>query len=512
MKNIERSPDFEKALALMHAPGVNVFITGRAGTGKSTLLKVFRGESDKIPVVLAPTGVAAVNVGGQTIHSFFRFPPHITPDAVEPDERVAEVLEGVKTIVIDEISMVRADLLDAVDASLRANADSRRPFGGKKMVFIGDLYQLPPVVTRDEKGYLADHYDTPYFFSSRAYSGGNFETFELSKIYRQSDPVFIGILNAVRNNTITPAQLDMLNTRVVEDFNPDDAEFTITLTPYNEKAAEINARELERLKGRKREYSASLDGSFEKNSYPTDTELVLKKGAQVMLLNNDSRGRWVNGTIGRVLELSGDGETVKVQLEDGERVTVEPFEWDVYRYAYDPATRTLTADVAGSFVQLPLRLAWAVTIHKSQGKTFTRAVIDMGRGAFTPGQVYVALSRCTSLEGLVLTRPMTRKQIWSDYAVVKFMARLQYTAAGGSLSAESRLEVLSAAARDGRTLSIVYLKNDDTKTSRRVKPTYVGEMSYMGKGFLGFKAFCMERGEERTFRVDRVIEIEDEKK
>ncbi len=483
----------------------NVLITGRAGTGKSTLLDYFRTVTSKKIAVLAPTGVAAVNVSGQTIHSFFRFRPDVTPDKVEKvDDPLYKRLDAV---VIDEISMARADLLDCIDRFLRLNGrTSSEPFGGLQMIFIGDLYQLPPVVRgADERRIFEEHYGSEYFFDSRAFKSADFEYIELEKIYRQTDETFIGLLNGIRNKTITDEEVELLNARCIGDDRvlPEDA---IYLTTTNAMAKDRNDAELSKLKGRMHTFTAEVDGDFPRESFPTDPVLKIKKGAQVMLLNNDPSGRWVNGTIGTVRSIKRDCLSVKIS-GIGE-VEVQPFTWKNYRFFWDDRSEAVETVVAGTFTQMPVRLAWAITIHKSQGKTFDRAVIDIGRGTFAPGQLYVALSRCRALEGIFLEKRVSRAHAWIDPRVVKFVTEYQYRQANERFPLEQRIAMIKSAIENGSNLKITYLKPDDTKSKRVVKPEIVEEMEHNGVKFIGMKAHCFARGSNRIFRVDRILEIE----
>ncbi len=516
---LDVTPEFARALELMERGSGHVFVTGKAGTGKSTLLEHFRRTTGKNVAVLAPTGVAALNVQGQTIHSFFGFKPGVVPDKVgkigRRDAR-ADLLGALDAIVIDEVSMVRADLLDCVEKFLRLNGRRpQEPFGGTQMIFIGDLYQLPPVVTAGERDAFRFGYESPYFFSARAFSDPAFDMafVELEKVYRQTEADFIALLNAIRNRSATEEDLEKLNGRYDPDDAPTIGDFRIVLTSTNDLAAARNLERLEALPGRPLACRGEFEGAFDAGALPTDELLTLKEDAQVMLVNNDRQGRWVNGTLGRVAGLgrSGNGggrETVLVELEGGEVVEVEPYTWELFAYAYDRNAGRLTTEPRGSFTQFPLKLAWAVTIHKSQGKTFDRVVVDIGRGAFAHGQVYVALSRCTSFEGLVLTRPIRREHLRLDWRIVKFLTRFQYRKAEERESSLDRRARVMAAVRNGRELDILYLKTDDTKTRRRIRPLAVEAMEFKGRSFEGVRAWCRLRGEERVFRVDRMLEVE----
>jgi ATP-dependent exoDNAse (exonuclease V) alpha subunit len=522
---LEINPQFRRALDLLEGSSRHVFITGRAGTGKSTLLEHFRDTTRKRTAVLAPTGVAALNVRGQTIHSFCRFQPGITPDTVKRLRPAAasggrgrpgagpDLYQKLETVVIDEVSMVRADLLDCVEKFLRLNGpDPKKLFGGLQMVFIGDLYQLPPVVASGERGLFAGHYETPYFFSARVFGDARLamEFVELEKIYRQTEAEFIGLLNAIRNRTVTEADLARLNENCDPGFVPPEDEFFVTLTSTNDLASSRNREQLARLPGRARAYEGLLLGEFERSSLPTEERLEIKPGAQVMLLTNDPEGRWVNGTIGRVDAITrekGADDVVTVELQNGLRADLLPHTWEIFRYALDDDAGSIVSQPVGSFTQYPLRLAWAVTIHKSQGKTFDRVVVDFGRGTFAHGQAYVALSRCTSFQGLVLKKPIRPGHIRLDYNIVRFLTRFQYKKADELMSCARKLELIREAISEGRDLEILYLKPDDTKSRRRVHPESVEMMEFRGKSFEGLSAFCYAREDTRHFRIDRILEL-----
>jgi len=510
--SIEFTEPFERALRLMEDSTRHIFVTGRAGTGKSTLLQYFKAHTSRQVAVLAPTGVAAINVGGQTIHSFFGFKPDVTPETARKKLRDADagIYRKLDAIVIDEVSMVRADLMDCVDAFLRVNGPVKdAPFGGLQMILIGDLYQLPPVVGSAEKMLFKTLYSSPYFFSARVFQGVEMEFVELEKIYRQQDDRFIDLLNAIRNRTVTEEDLALLNTRVDEDFEPPADEYYIHLTSTNDLADGYNEEQLKKLKGRTWTSQGIVEGQFGKEYLPTAPELKLKKGAQVMLLNNDTWGRWVNGTIGRITGFVKDpeaGALVRVRLNDGGTVEVAPFTWQIFRFLLKDGG--LESEAVGTFTQLPLRLAFAVTIHKSQGKTFERAIIDVGRGTFAPGQMYVALSRCTSLEGIVLRKPLRRQNILLDWAVVRYLTRSQYDQAAKSQTLEDKLRILQEAIRRKQPLEMVYLKGTDVKSRRTVKPLQLGEMEYAGRPFLGVEAWCLKRRDRRVFNVEKILSLQ----
>ena len=438
--------DFDRALTLMEKSHEHIFVTGRAGTGKSTLLHLFRERTRKNIAVLAPTGVAAVNVKGQTIHSFFGFRPDITFSKVKRVSEGSEIYARLETIVIDEISMVRADLVDCIDKFLRLNGpDRKRAFGGVQMIFIGDLYQLPPVVTSEEKNVFHAQYSSPYFFSASSFADAQVSLFEpevqlqyieLGEIFRQTDHEFINILNAVRENTVDSVHLQKLNTRVqqnklVTSIKKKEVkkktDMHMYLTTTNAAAAIINERELANLQGDEYVFDGSVKGEFDSRSLPTEGRLKVKIGAQIMLLNNDVQGRWINGTVGKVKSVLYKKEVmtdaVIAELETGEEVEIFPYEWDMYNFFFDENSGKIESEAVGSFTQYPFRLAWAVTIHKAQGKTFEKVVLDLGRGTFSPGQLYVALSRCRTLEGLSLVKPVEKRHAFIDRNVVSFLKK-----------------------------------------------------------------------------------------
>ncbi|MBO4590516.1 MAG: HRDC domain-containing protein [Bacteroidaceae bacterium] len=420
------NPELELAWQLVEETGVNIFLTGKAGTGKTTFLHQLRTRLPKRMVVLAPTGVAAINASGVTIHSFFQLPlsPFVPDGSFRSSEggrryqfskQKKNILRTLDLLVIDEISMVRADVLDAVDDVLRRFRDSREPFGGVQLLMIGDLQQLAPVVKDEEWKLLREFYETPYFFGSHALRQTHHVTIELKRVYRQSDEAFVALLNKVRTNTLSASDVALLNARVL----PRDSlgEGVIQLTTHNRTADALNAERLAELKAKTFSFKASVDGLFPETSFPAEETLVLKCGAQVMFLKNDISGRhlFFNGKLAKVVDISRDKIVVR-GLDDDKLISVERMEWTNVRYAIDKQTKEIREEVEGTFVQYPLRLAWAITVHKSQGLTFDRAVLDVN-ASFAAGQVYVALSRCRSLQGLVLTSPLDSRSIITDQYV-----------------------------------------------------------------------------------------------
>jgi len=427
-ESLEINQQFKDALALMESGESHMFLTGNAGTGKSTLLKYFLRTTKKNIAVLAPTGVAALLIGGQTIHSFFRFPVGITPESVRYVARAKrQMYEALDAIVIDEVSMVRADLLDSVDVFLRKNGrTSHKPFGGVKMIFVGDLFQLPPIVPAGEEDLFRHHYTGPYFFNAHAFEKTPVQCIELTTIYRQRDDSFIKLLNAIRTSSASEEDITVINARQHALQKAGGQRFAIHLTTRTFMADEINHEKLTALPGKATSFEGTVVGSLSENDFPTAKTLALKPGAQVMFLVNDPAKRWVNGDIGTVADfIKEEGNSrIRVVFADGKRVTVAPYQWEKNRFFYSAETKRLESEPVGLFTQYPLRLAWAVTIHKAQGKTFENVVVDFGEGTFAPGQAYVALSRCTSLEGLTLKTPLEKRHLFVDERVVEFMKRM----------------------------------------------------------------------------------------
>lgn len=418
LEDIELTPEFLRALDLMEKTDRCLFITGKAGTGKSTLLRYFRAKTNKNVVVVAPTGVAAIHVEGQTLHSFFRLPPRfVQKEDIRRLSRNRKVIERLDTLVIDEVSMVRADLMDGVDHALRINRGKPDvPFGGVQVILFGDLFQLPPIVDRGMAEIFERQYETPYFFSAGVIQGVNLGYLELTKIYRQSEAEFIGLLNKIRDKEYDESDLAKLNERVVVAADGGE-EDEIVLTTTNQRAGEINQGKLNALRAPGFQYGAHVTGKFEESVYPNDALLILKRSAQVMMIKNDPHKRWVNGTIGHIEDVSAHSVTVSI---DGKNHDVQKSTWEKIEYVYDEQTGRIESKVVGTFEQYPLKLAWAITIHKSQGKTFDKVLVELGDGAFAHGQVYVALSRCSYFAGLKLKRPITARDVIFDERILEF--------------------------------------------------------------------------------------------
>ncbi len=448
MGSVSHNPAFELAVQFVNQTSRSVFLTGKAGTGKTTFLKFIRDNTFKKLAVTAPTGVAAINAGGTTLHSFFQLPfgpylpvsqPYFSapmagnaawsdPQSLMRNIRFnsvkRELLQELELLIIDEISMVRSDTLDAIDTILRQfRKQPLLPFGGLQLLYIGDLFQLPPVVSNEEWTVLQQHYASPFFFDSKVFAQSRPACLELNKIYRQNEARFIRVLNGIRSNRATEDDLATLADHFQPDFTAPKTGNYITLTSHNAKADEINRRELEKLRGRPHTYSAAITGEFSDRNYPADHTLTLKEGAQVMMIRNDKGEvrRYYNGKIGTIEHLSPDRITLSFPDEPDE-LTLEKETWKNIRYNYDKDKDRVEEEELGSFSQYPIRLAWAITIHKSQGLTFKRAVIDAG-DSFAPGQVYVALSRLTSLDGLVLRSRITPWSIRTDLRVAEFMEK-----------------------------------------------------------------------------------------
>lgn len=424
--SIDLNGDFKACMEWLENSREPLFITGKAGTGKSTLLQHFRQNTKKNVVVVAPTGVAALNVAGQTIHSFFGFPSRMLEPKDIRKKYYTKIYEKLDTLVIDEISMVRAEMLDNIDYFLRLNRNRpTEPFGGVRVVFFGDLFQLPPVIaTPEEREFFQTVYESAYFFSAKIFKQLNLRMIELKQVYRQTDRHFIQLLDAVRQNRVDYDELADLNERHDPEFA--DTDSYITLSARNATVLALNKSKLDSLSAVEETFIGTLTGDFTETNTPAELILKLKVGAQVMFVRNDPDRRFVNGTIGKIVALSYDSIRVAIRNVDDTQtvIDVEKAKWESFKYKLN-AQNVIEAEVTGSYTQYPLKLAWAITIHKSQGKTFDRVIIDLGRGAFEHGQTYVALSRCRTLSGIVLKQALTPRDIMTDERVVEFYEQNQ---------------------------------------------------------------------------------------
>ena len=425
------SREFIDILDILENTQEHHFITGRAGTGKSTLLQLFRKTSKKRIAVLAPTGIAALNVQGQTIHSFFGFPPKMIDRKDIHKRKSFRFYKKIDTIVIDEISMVRADMMDNINIFLQKNREVALPFGGVQMIFFGDLFQLPPVIASDfEKRYFRQFYESPYFFSSEVVQNQiELQMIELHQVYRQAERRFINLLDNIRQRSFDYDDLEEINSRhTTADVDTDD--YYITLCSTNSIADGINYMKLKEIQEPEFLFPAKISGLFKSSIFPTDQILKLKKGAQVMFVKNDPQRRFVNGTIGKISFLEADEIRVILKNEqknEFEEIILEKMEWEVIRYTKDAQhPNRISSETIGIFIQYPIKLAWAITIHKSQGKTFEKVIIDLGRGAFEYGQTYVALSRCKTLNGIILKNPINPRDIIMDPKVLEYYEFKRY--------------------------------------------------------------------------------------
>ena len=435
----ETNVEFNHAANLVENTNELIYLTGKAGSGKTTFLKYIKQTTTKKTVVLAPTGVAALNAGGQTIHSFFKIPPSVfvpddfrlrtKADPNDEDKRTIfdyfrykkghkTLILGMELLIIDEISMVRCDLLDVVDRILRVFRErEEEPFGGVQVVLIGDAFQLPPIAQTDHWDILKGYYETPFFFSSLALKGSSYSYIELKKIYRQNELEFIDLLNKVRVNQITQDDLNLLNSRFQPAIFKNDNLNYITIATHNRIVDETNKRKLDELPAELRVYKSDITGDFPNMMMPTEQDLKLKEGAQIMFIKNDAEKKYFNGKIGKIKKL--DDEKIIVKFPEGKDVEVKKYTWSNIKYSWNAANKKIDEETVGDFTQFPIKLAWAVTVHKCQGLTFDNVIADLS-GAFSPGQVYVALSRCTSISGLVLKSRVSRSVIKTDPHVIKF--------------------------------------------------------------------------------------------
>lgn len=418
--------ELDVARFIVEKTDMSLFLTGKAGTGKTTFLREVVRYTKKKCIVLAPTGIAAVNAGAMTIHSFFQFGlgPFVQ-GVIEPksDFRInkskLELIRHLQLLIIDEVSMVRADLMDHIDVELRRIRRNSKPFGGVQLLMIGDLQQLPPIAHGGEDELLRQYYKTLYFFSSSALKSMKYSCIELKNVYRQTDGHFIDILNHARNCTLTSQDISDLNARYIPGFSPKPEDGYIRLMTHNRQVDYVNETELEKLDSKPYTFVAAVTGTFPEESYPTANSLTLKKGAQVMFIKNDPERRFINGTLGEVKSI--DKKSIAVRLaESGTVIDVEPMEWQNIRYQFDEESKEISSKQIGRFKQYPLKAAWAITVHKSQGLTFDKAIIDV-HAAFSPGQAYVALSRCRTLDGLVLSTPVSASVFMRDNAVDAYM-------------------------------------------------------------------------------------------
>ena len=453
-RNIDlENPEFLQAWNLIRHTHQSVFLTGKAGTGKSTFLKYICKQTKKKHIVLAPTGIAAMNVGGVTLHSFFQIPTRpIPPDdadyslsrikrKLKLSKEKIKLIKAVELLIIDEISMVRPDIIDFIDRVLRSYSDNKKePFGGKQLLLVGDIFQLEPVITPDTRNILSHYYPNFFFFNAKVYNSVDLISIELKKIYRQQDDKFIKILDRIRINQASTDDLQIINTRFCNLDTINNDSFTITLASRRDIVDNINTRNLEVLPGDEYTFKGKINGDFPDKLLPTDRELILKENAQIIFIKNDKDKRWVNGTIGKVHKITP--EVLMIKLESGDIHTLAPDVWRNIKYTFNEEKKQIEEEILGEFTQFPIKAAWALTVHKSQGLTFSNVILDLGDGAFSSGQTYVALSRCTSLEGITLKSRLSKRDIIVNPAVADFSKNFNDQLAISNAISYARADIL----------------------------------------------------------------------
>lgn len=499
------------------------FVTGRAGTGKTTLIDHFRNFYKKNLIVLAPTGVAALNVNGKTIHRFFRFPINLDDDKFAKLIFDGDEYVELDCIVIDEISMVRCDILDYVDKFLKRSKNNNNPFGGIQIIMVGDLYQLPPVVDYREREYFKEVYETEYFFSSKVLSENNYSIYELSNIYRQKDLEFISILNGIRNGTTTTKHLQRLN-ECIGKIITNEEDIYVTLCSLRKIATSINYQKLSEIPEQELIFEARITGKVSSDTYPTNPKLRLKVGSQIMLVKNDKDRQWYNGSIGTILEfcyIDEEDETeeyssnpennnkllVKIRLDNDSVIYVGREVWDIEDIVYDKTKKKLVYNKIGEFEQYPITLAWAISIHKSQGKTFTNISINLKGGLFASGQLYVGLSRCTTLQGLTLEDQIEEKHIRFDWRVSKYFKNFYVREAEKLLSYEAKKEIVTLCIPKKLEIEIKYLNKNNEGSFRRILPHRFYLTTFKSAKYWALDAYCFKRQEVRTFQIARILNI-----
>lgn len=511
--------EFKHALTLLNDSTRSVFITGKAGTGKSTLIQHFLKSTNKKCVVVAPTGVAALNIGGSTIHSFFRFPPKImTAGMIKPDYERAGLFQAIEIMIIDEVSMVRADLMNAIDIALRKNRNKDIPFGGMQMVFVGDLFQLPPVVTDEDRDIIMNRFGGKFFFDAPVFGDFPYEFLELTKIFRQdeSQEEFKNVLNKIRVNQAGYEEMVVLNKRTTKNTPPHNE--SLFLTTRRDMARDINRDELNKLSGQEVVIDGTLTGEYvemaEKDladlerKLPAPIELHLKVGAQAMTVRNDPGKKYVNGSIGVITSIIDDAIAIKIEDQS---ITIDRFTWSEMDYELDERGM-IVSKVKSSFTQFPLVLAYAMTIHKSQGKSFECVTVDVGSGAFAPGQVYVALSRSRSLEGLVLNNKIKDEDIFVDPRVAEYYETRTIPASTHhpekEHSAAEVLEIIEQAVQLDGQISIIYVNANGEASERLLSTIRFNDEYGRGNPKSHIKAYCHNREADRTFSLVRIRKVE----